>query len=69
LQIITKFVSNHTADSKPDKQEVNGAVILPPLEFPVLSFSFGASKAWSTAWDPKKNVLQTASGQQILKFL
>ncbi len=31
LQIKTKIVSCHTADSKPVKQEVNGTVILPPL--------------------------------------
>jgi hypothetical protein len=34
LQIQTKIVSCHTADSKPVKQEVNGTVILPPLVFP-----------------------------------
>jgi len=34
LQIKTKIVSSHTADSKPVKQEVNGRVILPPLVFP-----------------------------------
>jgi hypothetical protein len=34
LQIKTKIVSSHTADSKPIKQEVNGTVILPPLVFP-----------------------------------
>jgi hypothetical protein len=34
LQIKTKIVSKHTADSKPVKQEVNGTVILPPLVFP-----------------------------------
>jgi hypothetical protein len=34
LQIKTKIVSCHTADSKPVKQEVNGIVILPPLVFP-----------------------------------
>jgi hypothetical protein len=28
LQIQTKIVSRHTADSKPVKQEVNGKVIL-----------------------------------------
>ncbi len=33
LQIKTKTVSCHTADSKPVKQEVNGKVILPPLVF------------------------------------
>jgi hypothetical protein len=34
LQIKTKIISCHTADSKPVKQEVNGTVILPPLVFP-----------------------------------
>jgi hypothetical protein len=33
LQIKTKIVSSHTADSKPVKQ-VNGTAILPPLVFP-----------------------------------
>ncbi len=31
MQIKTKIVSCHTADSKPVKQEVNSTVILPPL--------------------------------------
>jgi hypothetical protein len=39
LQIKTKNVSCHTADSKPVKQEVNGTVILPPLVFPGQSVS------------------------------
>jgi hypothetical protein len=34
LQIKTKIVSRHTADSKPVKQEVKGRVILLPLVFP-----------------------------------
>jgi hypothetical protein len=34
LQIKTKIVSSHTADSKPVKQDVNSTVILPPLVFP-----------------------------------
>ncbi len=34
LQIKTKIVSSHTADSKTVKQEVNGIVILPPLSIP-----------------------------------
>jgi hypothetical protein len=38
LQIKTKIVSCHTADSKPVKQEVNGTVILPPLVFPALTY-------------------------------
>ncbi len=33
LQIKTKIVRCHTADSKPVKQEVNCTVILPPLVF------------------------------------
>ncbi len=39
LQIKTKIVSCHIADSKPVKQEVNSKVILPPLVFPVLSLT------------------------------
>jgi hypothetical protein len=31
----TKIVGCHTADSKPDKQEINGTLILTPLVFPV----------------------------------
>ncbi len=38
LQIKTKIVSCHTADSKPVKQEVNGTLILPNLVFPGLSY-------------------------------
>ncbi len=38
FQIKTKIVSCYTADSIPVKQEVNGAVILPPLVFPVTAF-------------------------------
>ncbi len=34
LQIKIKIVSCLAADSKPDKQEVNSTVILPPLVFP-----------------------------------
>jgi hypothetical protein len=33
LQIKTKIVGCHTADSKPVKQEVNGTMILPLLVF------------------------------------
>jgi len=48
LQIKTKIVSCHTADSKPVKQEVNGTVILPSLVFPSIAY-FG------TAIDKEKN--------------
>jgi hypothetical protein len=37
LQIKTKIVSCHTANSKPVKQEVNSTLILPPLVFPALA--------------------------------
>jgi len=37
LQIKTKIVSSHTADSKPVKQEVNCTAILPPLAFPAVA--------------------------------
>ncbi len=36
LQIKTKIVSCHTADSKLVKQEVNGTGILPPFSIPWL---------------------------------
>ncbi len=38
MQIKTKIVSCHTADSKPVKHQVNGTVILPPLAFPDCTF-------------------------------
>jgi hypothetical protein len=41
LQIKTKIVSCHTADSKPVKQQVNGTVILPPSVFPARVFVLG----------------------------
>ncbi len=34
IYAMRQIVSCHTADSKPVKQEINGAVILPPLVFP-----------------------------------
>jgi hypothetical protein len=40
LQIKTKIVSCHTADSKPVKQELNGTLILPPLVFPGLTIIY-----------------------------
>jgi len=38
MQIKTKIVGGHTADSKPVKQEVNGTMILPPLFFPAVAY-------------------------------
>jgi hypothetical protein len=38
LEIKTKIVSFHTADSKPVKQVVNSTEILPPLVFPAATY-------------------------------
>jgi len=46
LQLKTKIVSCHTADSKPVKQEVNVTVILPPLVFPGLILSTVSQKVF-----------------------
>ncbi len=56
LQIKTKIVTCHTADSNPVKQEVNGTVILPSLVFPALAYS---SVAWVTN---KKSLITSKSG-------
>jgi len=61
LQIKTKIVSCHTADSKPVKQEVNGTVILSPLVFPGSSLQSGTHKG------EKKSIVTTA-GNGILKW-
>jgi hypothetical protein len=47
LQIKTKIVSCHTADSKPVKQKVNCTVILPPLVFPGKGHWLGERKEGS----------------------
>ncbi len=46
MQIKTKIVRYHTADSKPVKQEFNGTVIRPPLVFP------GAASESASGWNP-----------------
>jgi len=52
LQIKTKIVSCHTADSKPVKQ-VNGTVILPPLVFPGLNLTLSFALAGLVNCDHK----------------
>ncbi len=47
MQIKTKIVSYHTADSKPVKQEVKGTMILPTLVFPGLSQALGTRVDYS----------------------
>jgi hypothetical protein len=54
LQIKTKIVSCHTADSKPVKQEVSGTVILPPLVFPGRGLSIFPSHSGKLGWPIKK---------------
>jgi hypothetical protein len=46
LQIKTKIVSCHTADSKPVKQEVNCTMILPPLVFPTPWLKLSITFSW-----------------------
>ena len=46
MQIKTKIVSCHTADSKPVKQEVNGTMIPLPLVFPEVSLQLRTDDAW-----------------------
>jgi hypothetical protein len=59
LQIKQKNVSCHTADSKPDKQVVNGTVILPPLVFPGLTDS-------SLNWDFAESIFPAGfAGQGV----
>jgi hypothetical protein len=53
LQIKTKNFSCDTTDSKPVKQEVNGAVIIPPLVFPAQIDPEGfpaRKKLFDSAW-------------------
>ncbi len=57
LQIKTKIVSCHTADSKPVKQEVNSTEICPPLVFP--SFVHGLLCLGNTSG--RKNIAQQMS--------
>jgi hypothetical protein len=38
MQIKTTIFSCHTADTKPVKQEVISAMILPPLVFPAVAY-------------------------------
>jgi hypothetical protein len=60
LQVKTKIVSCHTADSKPVKQEVNGTMILHPSVFPALSYYFTVQAL--TAWPILKNFLPFTAG-------
>jgi hypothetical protein len=73
LQIKTKIISSHIADSKPVKQEVKGTVILHPLVFPGLSLmkaSFTLAKfAGETASDSDMSQPPWAAGHKIEMIL
>jgi hypothetical protein len=64
LQIKTKIVSCHTADSKPVKQEVNDTVILPPLVFPAQTYLPNDKVA--AMWT-QHHVIQTAVGKMVFR--
>jgi len=57
LQIKLKIVSRHTADYKPVKQEVNGAVMHPPLVFPAPQI-FLVGSAWGYFFSHPKTFFQ-----------
>ncbi len=57
MQIKTKIVCCHKADSKPVKQEVNGTVILPPLVFHGQSVSMRDYYINVMCVDKNKNVI------------
>ncbi len=61
MQIKTKIVSTHTADSKPVKQEVNGTVILPPLVFP--------GQAYKNIELTRKSLIELSAGTNVLVYL
>jgi hypothetical protein len=65
LQIKTKIVSRHTANSKPVKQEVNGTVILPPLVFPDETVVVCWPKSQQTPTN-NKSIKLTDLGIQVL---
>jgi hypothetical protein len=65
LQIKTKIFSCLTADSKPVKQEVNGAVILSPLVFPALTYDSGYTVRYVNYVE--KSFMKLATGKLMLK--
>jgi hypothetical protein len=75
LEIKTKIVSSHTADSKRIQQEVDGTVIFPPLVFPGFDLQFdwfglacfaNKTKIVSSHTTDSKPVKQEADGTMIL---
>ncbi len=64
MQIKTKIVSCHTADSKPVKPEVNGTVILPPLVFPGLNRSNSWARGIGSMLDEVGKAASLARGEE-----
>ncbi len=62
MQIKTKIVSSHTADSKQVKLEVNGTMILPPLVFPGLTLKLVLMKRKSLITQKPENHLAYLTG-------
>ncbi len=62
MQIKTKIVSSHTADSKPVKQEVNGTVILPAFVFPGVTIQ----KVSDFLWIMKTSVFQSKHSSLVM---
>jgi hypothetical protein len=56
-----KIISFHTADSKPVKQEVNSAVILPPLVFPAWA---NTSLFCESVGDEEKSLITLTEGRE-----
>ncbi len=68
MQIKTKIVRGHTADSKPVKQEVNGTVILSPLLFPAATIT----NQWNKFLEDSSSEMLSAvivSGQFLIFML
>ncbi len=74
VQIKTKIVSTHTADSKPVKQELSVTMILPSLVFPALTWKrFARNKHvchWQTftAWKHSSLLYQIIDDKKVYKI-
>jgi hypothetical protein len=69
LQIKTKIVSCHTADSKPVKQEVSSTVILPPLVFPVEAIATIILAIMQADPNTQIKVLEKSCCPECIKFI
>ncbi len=67
LQLKTKIVSCHTADSKPVKQEVNGTVLLPPFSIPCLNDPFRFSPPNSAADERRRARFEPSTSRKVVE--